>query len=56
MLGQSDSASSGPPPPSGPSYGPLLPIDTYEYILFGAGIALGVFFFVRRKAFASNPR
>ncbi|MEZ4778064.1 MAG: hypothetical protein R2786_01615 [Flavobacteriaceae bacterium] len=48
MLGQSTTASSGPPPPS-QGRGPELPIDSSIYILLIAGILYGVYILLKKK-------
>lgn len=54
MLGQTNSAKSGPPPPNS-GRGPLLPIDTDLYLLLFAGIILGLYFILRRAKATNTP-
>lgn len=50
-LGQSLAEKSGPPPPNeggGTMNGPQLPIDDNILILLGLGLALGIYFLIKK--------
>ncbi len=54
MLGQSSTASSGPPPPAQRTP-PELPIDSSVYLLLIAGIVYGIYLITKKKKVSDSP-